>query len=120
MGNDRTVNEIKDTCTPIISNSDLGFSDSRVFVQAPNGETGVTVNSQPDLPANPCGLIAKSIFTDQFAIKPPGGGADITINTDNIAWKSDVMYKYKPCPDTAYCWLDVTKCKSIVEDTLDY
>lgn len=115
MGDDRTVDQIKDTCTPIITNENLGFSANREFVSYPAGSTDIKVmsDSNKDLPANPCGLIAKSIFTDQYDIKPKGG-ASIAIDTSNIAWKSDVEYKYKACPDTAFCWLDVTQQAFIV------
>ena len=112
MGVDRTVEQINDSCTPIIKNENLGFGPDREFVSYPAGATDIKVMSDQnkDLPANPCGLIAKSIFTDQYEIKPQGGQT-ISIDTSNIAWKSDAEYKYKPCPDTAYCWLDVTQCK---------
>lgn len=43
--------------------------------------------------AIPCGLIAKSLFTDKYQIFQDT--KEITINSDNIAWKSDVDFKFK-------------------------
>ena len=66
MGEDRTVDQIRNTCTPIITNENLGFGANREFVSYPAGSSDIKVmsDSNKDLPANPCGLIAKSIFTD--------------------------------------------------------
>ena len=44
--------------------------------------------------------------------------AGVTINIDdsNIAWKSDVEYKYKQAPDAQSTqWLDVTDCKFLLQ-----
>jgi len=52
--------------------------------------------------AIPCGLIAKSLFTDKYeiykgskAITNVSDREIIPINSDNIAWKSDVDFKFK-------------------------
>ena len=45
---------------------------------------GQPVSSNPDGPANPCGLIAKSVFTDAYTI------TGVSIDETNIAWKSDI------------------------------
>jgi len=50
-----------------------------------------------DEPAYPCGLVAKSFFNDTFTLKNDAG-VEIDINSDNIAWKSDVEYKFKNLP----------------------
>ena len=42
----------------------------------------------PDAPANPCGLIAKSLFNDTYQLLDPSGQT-ITIKEDNIAWPGD-------------------------------
>lgn len=39
--------------------------------------------------AYPCGLIAKSFFTDNYTLYD-SSGVNIPINSSNIAWKSDV------------------------------
>lgn len=52
-------------------------------------------------PAIPCGLVAKSVFNDTYELWREGdksrGEADvnITIETNNIAWTSDVTYKFR-------------------------
>ena len=56
-----------------------------------------------DAPANPCGLVAKSYFTDSYLIASgPKGTAttpttanNVYINDTNIAWESDRLYKFK-------------------------
>ena len=50
-----------------------------------------------ELPAIPCGLMAKSMFTDSFNLYRQKDGEDewIEINQQNIAWASDIEYKFK-------------------------
>ena len=43
--------------------------------------------------AFPCGLIAKSYFTDTFKLFK--GVKEVPINRENIAWKSDKDNKFK-------------------------
>lgn len=46
----------------------------------------------PEAPAIPCGLNAKSLFNDTFVLK---WGKDVVpINETNIAWPSDREYKF--------------------------
>jgi len=47
--------------------------------------------------AIPCGLIAKSLFTDKYKIYKDENDADseIKINSENIAWNSDREFKFK-------------------------
>ena len=50
------------------------------------------------MPAIPCGLVAKSIFNDTYELyREVEGEADekIEITSDNIAWTSDITYKFK-------------------------
>ena len=49
--------------------------------------------------ANPCGLIAKYIFTDRFAISQ--GNTSIAIDEKNIAHSVDVKYKFKSPVDAS-------------------
>jgi len=88
MGEVRTEDEIKSTCSPIVLNSDLGKEYAY---------DGVTKLNQSE-PANPCGLVAKSLFNDTYTFyntNPSGLSADalkaakIDIDDSNIAWKSD-------------------------------
>jgi hypothetical protein len=90
MGQVRTVDDVKDNCTPVVQNSDL--KNGTTFLN------GSPVSNNPTGVASPCGLIAKSVFTDGFTLLDPAGN-NITIDDSNIAWKSDVDYKYKQAPD---------------------
>ena len=46
---------------------------------------------------NPCGLIARSFFTDEFALLDPDN-ATVAMSNASIAWKSDIDKKYAPTP----------------------
>ena len=51
----------------------------------------------PEDPATPCGLVAKSLFNDHFdfsEFKKDGEGDAITVLQDNIAWETDKLYKF--------------------------
>ena len=84
MGNNLSVDQLDD-CDPIKRNKDIG----REF--AYDNLTPL----EPDDPAFPCGLVAKSVFNDTFSLSRVGESTPIKINEDNIAWKSDVEYKFK-------------------------
>ena len=47
-------------------------------------------------PAIPCGLVAKSFFNDTFSFYKIEDGVEteVVIKENNIAWTSDVQYKY--------------------------
>mmetsp|Transcript_16735 Transcript_16735/g.21149 ORF Transcript_16735/g.21149 Transcript_16735/m.21149 type:complete len:95 (-) Transcript_16735:426-710(-) len=84
MGNWLDVDQLDD-CDPIKRNRDLGRTES---------VSGRTL--EPDEPAFPCGLVAKSFFNDTFKLyKDKDRSSEIRINDENIAWKSDVEYKFK-------------------------
>jgi hypothetical protein len=53
---------------------------------------GVTV-LDPDAVAIPCGLVAKSVFNDTYTLSL--NSTPITIDSSNIAWKSDLDFKFK-------------------------
>ena len=57
-------------------------------------------------PANPCGIIAYSIFNDSYTITFPNGSALTSLTTDGIAWPSDLQ-KYK-ISDASLQWYNVT------------
>ena len=53
-----------------------------------------------DLPAIPCGLVAKSLFNDTYILEKCKDDActqktKIDIDSNNIAWASDKTYKFK-------------------------
>jgi len=83
MGNDLSLDELDD-CDPIKSNKDLG----RLY-----SDDGSELD--PDAPAFPCGLVAKSFFNDTFTLLEKESGKEIEIDQTNIAWESDVKYKFK-------------------------
>lgn len=93
-GVERSVDEVKTSCDPIVMNSDLAPQITKSINGTPLVPTNV---------ANPCGLIAKSYFTDSYSLYPTSivngktvtSKQSITIDDSNIAWNSDVKYKFK-------------------------
>lgn len=57
MGNAQSVQQITQDCEPIIKNSDLAPYITKAVDGTPLNQSA---------PANPCGLIAKSLFTDTY------------------------------------------------------
>jgi len=117
MGQNRTLAEIQkaQTCDPVYTNADVN----------PNNLTSVS-GGNLSAPANasnvaiPCGLIAKSVFNDTFLLSSatfnPGTNITtglISIDSQNIAWKSDVDYKFFNQQGTwqDVQWLDITDRK---------
>lgn len=94
-GQNLTISEITNECDPIITVRDLGLSKS---------VGGFELNDS-DI-ANPCGLIAKSLFNDTYGVSM--GGIPIFINETNIAWDSDLKGRYKNGYNWTYTqWTDV-------------
>lgn len=101
---ERTVAELNGTCWPVTVNADL--NPGTKFLNGQLANTNTTANNK----ASPCGLHAKSVFTDTYTLTDPEG-VNITIDDSSIAWKSDIK-KYKNGVNyTDYQWLDVTNCK---------
>jgi len=47
-------------------------------------------------PATPCGLVAKSLFTDSYSgFTVKGEATGIDIKEDKIAWATDKEFKFK-------------------------
>jgi len=90
--------EIGTSCDPIVLNSDLAPEITTSLSGKPLVSTEV---------ANPCGLIAKSYFTDSYKIYPTSivngktvaAKDPIKIDDTNIAWKSDVDLKFSKLVD---------------------
>lgn len=108
MGN--TVdNTTAATCTPIIMNKDISVPLYSV--------SGLLLN-ETDI-AYPCGLIAKSVFTDNYTLSyvdavDPSIKTPIDFNSDNIAWKSDrEKFKNQEGIWQDKQWYDVTDRKSL-------
>ena len=101
-----TVSEISSDCDPITTVKELGNSKT---------VRGGTLNDTD--PANPCGLVAKSFFTDSFLLQNQAQ-SDIHINSTGIAWDSDKQYKFKNMEGDNeawkdHQWIDVTDGKYI-------
>jgi hypothetical protein len=90
-----TVADITSDCDPVITVEDLG-----VYKTIGN----YTLKSTD--PANPCGLIARSLFNDTYSLIQ--NNASIYINDTNIAWDSDKNGRYtKPKNASMIQWTDV-------------
>ena len=84
MGNSISGADLDD-CDPIKTNKDLGEDITLSLAKT---------ELDPDDTAWPCGLVAKSFFKDTYKLYR-SSGAEVAISSDNIAWKSDVDYKFK-------------------------
>jgi hypothetical protein len=73
-------------CDPIKTNQDLAN------VGIKNNINGKPLD--PLAAAIPCGLIAKSIFTDSYKITNQATSASVNVYQKDIAWSSDVKYKF--------------------------
>jgi LEM3 (ligand-effect modulator 3) family / CDC50 family len=82
-------------CSPVTKVQDLDLQNS---------------NLAPSLPADPCGLVAKSYFQDTFAFEN-----GINIRQTGIAWPTDTNGKYKNAPNWEKIqWQDVENERFIV------
>lgn len=96
-----------DDCDPIKTNKDLGDDHLYAF-------DGVT-KLVPEDAAFPCGLVAKSFFTDKFVSFTSEKTAsteakNYKIDDSEIAWDSDVEYKFKNLDQADWNtiqWMDV-------------
>jgi len=96
-GKDMSKGDLAD-CDPVISMGDLGRRREDM-------QGGWTLDDSE--PANPCGLIAKSIFNDTFELHV--NNTRVTILEHGIAWPSDKDRKFKRTDDNwqEKQWLDV-------------
>lgn len=102
---------IKDDCDPIVNATDVGRATT---------VSGIPLTG--NMVANPCGLIAKSLFNDTYKLfyenkADPTKPIQININDTGIAWESDKALKYKlptinkfgkPIDWKDYLWTDIT------------
>lgn len=106
MGNNLGVNDLDD-CDPIKTNKDLGDD-----IKSVSGR-----DLDPDAAAYPCGLVARSVFTDQFTSITDSSGKNFIIDDSDIAWESDVEYRYKNLGISDWKdiqWLNIEDCKLIL------
>jgi len=99
-GNNLSVSAVSSDCDPVITNSDMGVTI------AFDGLTPLVSTS----PANPCGLIAKSLFNDSY-VMIASNQSQVTLNQNGIAWPSDIGTKFKRGTSNntwmTYQWTDV-------------
>jgi hypothetical protein len=93
-GKYKAVSELNN-CDPIITVGDL-WEKQKISV------SGKALKA--DAPAIPCGLVAKSVFNDTYTLKlktspDAKDGKKIDIDQNNIAWSSDVAYKFNNIQD---------------------
>ncbi len=94
-GNVLSSEDIENDCDPIITVKDLGVY---------NTLGGYKLNGSE--PANPCGLIARSLFNDTYRLFL--NKKEIYINETEIAWDSDKNGRYKkPDNSSLIQWTDV-------------
>ena len=82
-------------CDPIMLNSDVNNNNATFFAF-----DGKTLLNQ-SWAANPCGLVAKSFFTDSFAIFGKDNITNVAVNEQGIAWASDIEYKFANYPGSS-------------------
>ena len=78
------------TCNPVIYMSDLVDRGITTFLDGSNAPGNAT--------AIPCGLGPKYMFNDEFYLfrkEENGDETPITINSNSIAWLSDVTTKFR-------------------------
>lgn len=94
-----TAEDIKTDCEPVYLNEHLNVK------YAIDGVTEL----KPKEPANPCGLIAKSLFNDTYVLTHGKNNSEIFINETGIAWASDITQKYKfPENGEKILWTNIT------------
>jgi hypothetical protein len=118
-GEGLSVKDISSDCDPINTMGDL---PGKTFL---NGKAMTADDLK--MPANPCGLVAKSFFNDSYSLYSGAytdpdsmpASAKQTINSKDIAWESDRKYKFAHMKTNIasgktykdYQWLDVTDGK---------
>lgn len=96
-GVERSLSDVTN-CAPITKNKDINET-----LYSYDGSTLL----DPEAVASPCGLIARSFFTDRFNLTHPNG-TEIEINPKGIAWDTDVSDLFKRAPDASTTqWQDV-------------
>eukprot|EP01017_Pseudomicrothorax_dubius_P004556 TRINITY_DN10942_c0_g3_i15.p1 TRINITY_DN10942_c0_g3~~TRINITY_DN10942_c0_g3_i15.p1 ORF type:complete len:262 (-),score=49.85 TRINITY_DN10942_c0_g3_i15:9-794(-) len=92
----------KDYCSPVITNKDANKNVSWA---------GEKLN--PSDVANPCGLMAYTLFSDNFTIVGPQGSS-AKITSKNIAWSVDRENAQRPPNSSKVQWVDTTDERYLV------
>lgn len=90
-----TPDQIEADCDPVFKNKHLNVDTAYNFYKYDPVEKDkyVPPKLNPEEAANPCGLIAKSLFNDTYNLT--SGVEDIFIDETGIAWQSDIDLKYE-------------------------
>ena len=105
LGDNLSKDEIKTSCYPVTEIKDLHNYHSEAY---PYNLTGSDI-------ANPCGLIAKSYFNDEFILIGENNKR-VNISEGNIAFYTDRHEKFKNKTSTEKKrWTDVTNGMSYLE-----
>jgi len=102
------VKEVSDltSCEPVTQVKDIGIPGLTNL----DGEI-----LDPEAPANPCGLIARSYFNDLFTIIDTETSEEVEISPKGIAWDTDVSGLFqRPENYKKIQWVDVTDERFIV------
>ena len=94
-GDDLDVSDIS-SCEPITKVKDLG----KIVLSLDNRTI------EEEAPANPCGLIAKSVFNDTYALISPSN-VPVVIDESDIAWTSDEDKFGRPSDYKSLQWTNV-------------
>jgi len=94
---DAEKKKVREDCSPVVTNEDMGQTVDLT------GQALVATDI-----AIPCGLIAKSVFTDKYSMFQSDGTTPIPIDPTNIAWPSDRENKFKnPNKDLKGQWANI-------------
>lgn len=95
MGKTQSKSEIDSYCDPVKTMGDLGFIINNYYLNAKSV-------------ANPCGLMAKTLFNDTYTINPVTSRiSEVKISFDNLAWETDKDEKFKNNDNMHLQWTDV-------------
>jgi hypothetical protein len=83
------------SCEPVVYNRDNFYNMS-----------ATNKPLDPDQPAFPCGLVARSYFNDTFQLIRVANNTEVVINGTGIAWPDDINYKFKNA-NLDFQWIDV-------------
>jgi hypothetical protein len=89
-----TADQIEADCDPVFKNKHLNVKYA-YFKDSNNNP----VLLDPEAAANPCGLIAKSLFNDTYNLTASTSETPLFINETGIAWQSDIDLKYDYPPN---------------------
>jgi len=102
-----SADDLQKSCAPVVTMGQLGDNIKKIAID------GNTTLGSDDV-AYPCGLIAKYMFTDAYALYE--STTRIEIDETNIAHSVDRNYKFKMPSDanaTSKMWLNTTNGTSI-------